>query len=555
MKLVFFTVNNYRSITSANKIPISDITILVGKNNEGKSNLLRAINLSMMSLRYYQDPIGFHRTRSLFDWSIDYPVSLQKSKREKKESEFTLEFELTPDEVQDFKERYKHSLNGYLPIRISFNHNNIPTLKVVKNGKGSKELNAKSRYICRYIAQHIEFNYIPAVRTKDDALREIRRQVMRELSVLEMDKGYKEAIQKINSIQEPIMRNLENAVKTTLSDFLPNVSGVSISLENRITIDRYRDVSISINDGQNTDIENKGDGVKSLVTLALLKNVHVNETGMSIVAIEEPEAHLHPEAISRLRETIYSLSNNSQVIISTHNPLFVNRDSINKNIIVESGVVKQASNIREIRNVLGIKMSDNLYDAEVMLLVEGETDEISLTAILSSKSNKIKTALAQNRLAIMPMGGTGGLSYLLNMANQLIGQAVVFLDSDEAAKSAMEKALKQNLICNNDYLLCSCSGMKNAEFEDAICKNLYRQAIFDKYGVDLDAGKMKNAAKVWSDKVGEVFSDGGKVWNKDVENDVKYIVASCVKASPSNAIDETKCMVINRLITMIEAKL
>ena len=138
MKLVFFTVNNYRSITSANKIPISDITILVGKNNEGKSNLLRAINLSMMSLRYYQDSIGLHRIRSLFDWSVDYPVSLQKSKREKKESEFTLEFELTPDEVQDFKERYKHSLNGYLPIRISFNHNNIPTLKVVKNGKGSK---------------------------------------------------------------------------------------------------------------------------------------------------------------------------------------------------------------------------------------------------------------------------------------------------------------------------------------------------------------------------------------------------------------------------------
>ena len=555
MKLVYFTVNNYRSITSANKIPISDITILVGKNNEGKSNLLRAINLSMMSLRYYQDTIGLHRIRSLFDWSIDYPVSLQKSKREKKESEFTLEFELTPDEVQDFKERYKHSLNGYLPIRISFNQNNIPTLKVVKNGKGSKELNAKSRYICKYIAQHIEFNYIPAIRTKNDALREIRRQVMRELSVLETDKGYKEAIQKLNSIQEPIMKNLENAVKTTLSDFLPNVSGVSISLENSITIDRYRDVSISINDGQNTDIENKGDGVKSLVTLALLKNVHVNETGMSIVAIEEPEAHLHPEAINRLRDTIYSLSSNSQVIISTHNPLFVNRESIYKNIIVESGVVKQASNIREIRNVLGIKISDNLYDAEVMLFVEGETDEISLTAILSAKSYKIKTALAQNRLAIMPMGGTGGLSYLLNMANQLIGQSVVFLDSDEAAKSAIEKALKQNLICNNDYLLCSCSGMRNAEFEDAICKDLYKQAIFDEYGVDLDDGKMRNAAKVWSDKIGDVFSDGGKVWNKDVENNVKYIVASCVKASPSNAIDETKCTAINKLVSIIEAKL
>lgn len=84
MKLVSFTVNNYRSITSANKIAISDITILVGKNNEGKSNLLRAINLSMIALRYYQDPLGIRRSRSLYDWETDYPVSLQKSKKKKR---------------------------------------------------------------------------------------------------------------------------------------------------------------------------------------------------------------------------------------------------------------------------------------------------------------------------------------------------------------------------------------------------------------------------------------------------------------------------------------
>ena len=87
MKLVSFTVHNYRSITSANKIAVSDITILVGKNNEGKSNLLRAINLSMTALRLYQDPIGIRRSRILFDWNSDYPVSLQKSNRQKKKPE------------------------------------------------------------------------------------------------------------------------------------------------------------------------------------------------------------------------------------------------------------------------------------------------------------------------------------------------------------------------------------------------------------------------------------------------------------------------------------
>jgi len=555
MKLVSFTVHNYRSITSANKIAVSDITILVGKNNEGKSNLLRAINLSMTALRLYQDPIGIRRSRILFDWNSDYPVSLQKSNRQKKKSEFTLEFELTSDEVMEFKNRYNHQLNGYLPIRISFGQDNKPELKVVKNGKGSKELNLKSRYICKYIAQNIEFNYIPAVRTEDDALREIRRQVMRELTLLENDKRYKDAVKTISSLQEPIMQRLEQAVKATLSDFLPNVSDVSINFDNRITMERYRDVSIRINDGQNTDIQNKGDGVKSLVTLALLNNIHINDSGMSVVAIEEPEAHLHPEAINRLRESIYSLSSKSQVIISTHNPLFVNREHVDKNIIVEGGVAKQAKNIRDIRNVLGVKASDNLYDAEVMLLVEGETDAISLKALLSDKSKKLETAIITHRLSIMPMGGTGGLSYYLTMTNQLIGQAVVFIDSDEAAKQAIKKAIDQHLINDKNYILCACDGMKHAEFEDSVIIDIYRQAVIDKYGVDLNTGKMRNKSRIWSDKAHEIFNDCGKLWDENVENEIKYIVASCVSRNANKAIDETKCHVINDLVSIIEMKL
>ena len=554
MKLVSFTVNNYRSITSANKVAISDITILVGKNNEGKSNLLRAINLSMTVLRYYKE-IDLRRIHTLYDWETDYPVSLQNAKKKNKESEFTLEFELSSNEVQDFKNKFRHNLNGYLPIRISFNKNNMPDLKVVKNGKGSKEINQKSQPICKYIAQNIEFNYIPAVRTEEDALEEIRKQVMRELSLLENKQEYKDAIQQLSSLQEPIIRQLEQVVKTTLSGFLPNVSDVSIDFNNRITLGRYRDVSIHINDGQNTDIQNKGDGVKSLVTLALLNNNHINESGMSVVAIEEPEAHLHPEAINRLRETIYSLSSKSQVIISTHNPLFVNREHVDKNIIVEGGVAKQAKNIREIRDVLGVKVSDNLCDAEVMLLVEGETDAISLGAILSDKSNKLKTAISTNRLSIMPMGGTGNLSYYLTTTNHLIGQTVVFIDSDDAAKTAINKAKGQHLIEDKNYIMCACSGMKRAEFEDSVVLDIYRKAVIDKYGVDLDTGKMQNKSKIWSDKVQEVFNDCGKLWNEDVENEIKYVVASCVCQKVKNAIDETKCRVINDLVSILEAKL
>lgn len=50
MKLISFSITNYRSITTAHKIEMSNLTILVGKNNEGKSNILNALNTAMMTL-------------------------------------------------------------------------------------------------------------------------------------------------------------------------------------------------------------------------------------------------------------------------------------------------------------------------------------------------------------------------------------------------------------------------------------------------------------------------------------------------------------------------
>jgi putative ATP-dependent endonuclease of the OLD family len=43
MKLISFSVTSYRSITAAYRLPIGQLTILIGSNNEGKLNILRAL--------------------------------------------------------------------------------------------------------------------------------------------------------------------------------------------------------------------------------------------------------------------------------------------------------------------------------------------------------------------------------------------------------------------------------------------------------------------------------------------------------------------------------
>ena len=47
MNLSYISITNYRSITGAYKIDMSNLTVLLGQNNEGKTNIIRAIKLGM----------------------------------------------------------------------------------------------------------------------------------------------------------------------------------------------------------------------------------------------------------------------------------------------------------------------------------------------------------------------------------------------------------------------------------------------------------------------------------------------------------------------------
>jgi predicted ATP-dependent endonuclease of OLD family len=52
MKLIAFSVRNHRSIVEAYKLSLGSYTDLVGPNNEGKSNIVKAIALSLAVLTH-----------------------------------------------------------------------------------------------------------------------------------------------------------------------------------------------------------------------------------------------------------------------------------------------------------------------------------------------------------------------------------------------------------------------------------------------------------------------------------------------------------------------
>lgn len=239
MKLESFSVKNFRSITSASNITFGNLTVLIGKNNEGKSNLLKALNISMNILeRHSNNRSGYLRTsrfrenENVYVWQRDFPISLQDKKTTN--TTFRLKFKLTDDELQEFKEETKSSLNGSLPIEIKIGKDQRPIIKVVKRGRGSKTLNQKSKKIADYIGNKIQFNYIPAIRTDKESIEVINDMLSKSLEAIESDERYETALNTIHRLQEPIINQLSEDIKTSLIDFLPNIKEVSIeSFENR----------------------------------------------------------------------------------------------------------------------------------------------------------------------------------------------------------------------------------------------------------------------------------------------------------------------------------
>jgi predicted ATPase len=94
----------------------------------------------------------------------------------------------------------------------------------------------------------------------------------------------------------------------------------------------------------------------------------------TVIALEEPEAHLHPSAIHELKAVLQELAKTKQIVLITLCPLFVNRARIAANIIVENNQARGAESIAEIRDILGVRAADNLRHAELVLIVEGMED-------------------------------------------------------------------------------------------------------------------------------------------------------------------------------------
>ncbi len=111
-----------------------------------------------------------------------------------------------------------------------------------------------------------------------------------------------------------------------------------------VSIEGYNKIKTILSSGQN-------------ILLYIISEIVANIRLDSLLLYDEPETHLHPNAISQLMNTIYELVNEfeSYCIITTHSPLII-REVLSKNVFI----IEREENTPSIRRISIESFGENL---------------------------------------------------------------------------------------------------------------------------------------------------------------------------------------------------
>lgn len=564
MKLTAFSVRNYRSITTAYKLPVRDYTVLVGPNNEGKSNILKAMVLGLNLLsrgvasgrRYRTFTRLAYRQLQEFDyeWARDFPVALREAKPEGY-TELTFELVFSDREYERFRERFSSKLATNLRLRLKLGAEDA-RIEVVIQGRGKQRLDAQVEDVARFVGERLLIQYVPAQRSSQLALRVVDQMLRSELVGLQKKEEYRRAVEKLRRLQRPVLERIQSEIATTMKSFLPDLRTVELKAgPERLSRALGGAPTILIDDGTRTELEMKGDGIQSLAALSLLRHVSQESLGERnlILAVEEPESHLHPDAVHELKRVMQEMAGPHQVVMTTHSPVLVDRLYIGRNILVGGGKAAEAQRIAEIRSALGVRVSDNLSAAYLVLLVEGATDETIVREWL--KQSNCAEFLASGALVVERMGGASRLSSQLPLFRSQLCNVHVLLDNDREGREAIEVAMNNRSLDDTEYTLLACPGMRNSELEDLFAVDSYQASLEAEFGIALRPQLIRSRAKKWSCRIESCFRQAGKLWNKGVKSRVKHLVANEVSKKIDVGLRPERRASLDALLSSLERHL
>ncbi len=496
-------ISGFRGLENI-EVSLEQTTVLTGMNNTGKTSFLKALQLALGSRQFIsQDDFFIHGSLISEKIVVDLLI-VPIGDGGRQEASFSEDWEilLTTDRIRNDAEG-----SAFVPLRT------IITFDIIKNiynaqqfilqdwpefeHEGAKWFESEDGKRASFRFDEIPFYYM-------DAQRDILEDIKLKSSYLgKMLSKVEYSPEDIKEIEEQIQSLNEKAVSS--SDILSNIKtnlkeldtamdsrgeGIEITPFTKKVRDLNKGLSIYYTDNQDSfSMEYHGMGTRSwssLLTLksfiALLsKNAQKEESVFfPVLAIEEPESHLHPNAQKRLFGQIEAIT--GQKIISTHSPYIsatanlAQLRNLYKDTSVTCGRMMMNSlspeDIRKINRQV-IKTRGEIFFSKLIIFFEGETEEQALPILAQKHFSKTPVELA---LDFVGVGGHGGYLPFIRFAEAFNIPWLIFSDAENTA----DKNIKASV--QDQFRRC---GSQKTETECIIFlddgKNFESQLISDGY--------------------------------------------------------------------------
>ncbi|MBA2868044.1 ATP-dependent endonuclease [Methanococcus maripaludis] len=459
MKITNIEIKNIRSHAHSES-SLDDYTVFIGENNSGKSNIF-------YSLRWFFGDIKLSKEDVTKNTSGNPEVTITCSSED-------IPYQFLEGKLGEFKIKAfvkKEDLNKPQSPQYELLE---PFSKKLKN-KDIKELG--------------NIIYVPSLRDLGDELKFTANSTISKLVGKYLIENIKNPDDPKKNVYSDIVRDIER-----LSRILNSENGASKSLErciNKYMLD-YPDINLSfklvapeteelvkssftpcITSGtQELDLKSQGMGYqRSLIFSLLCSMTEIQNSEYTLYLVEEPELFLHPNHQLEFRNKLKELSTqeNSQTLINTHSPFFVNnvsdysqikritRDIVSKVHEISSDEISDictangqlmaiamdktgaehvdvAKNIAEedkLRYLLWVnpERASALFSKKV-ILVEGNTEKAVFSYLLNSKDGDLYNHPKKSDVVVIETVGKYHFYKFANLLNYYGINTWIFYDGD-----------------------------------------------------------------------------------------------------------------------------
>ncbi len=213
--------------------------------------------------------------------------------------------------------------------------------------------------------------------------------------------------------------------------------------------------------------------------LVWFKAMQEDSNRQYILLLDEPGLNLHALAQNDLLRFIDDLSEDYQVIYTTHSPFMVNSEHLNKvrtvtetankgNLISDSLQEKDPNTLFPLQAALGYSVAQNLFINKKNLLVEGISDLAYLETISAELVRQGREGLSED-ITIVPTGGADKVATFVSLMRGSKLQMVCLLDSfvDNKSKQRIRDLINDKIIHEKNvvYYADACD-KEHADVED-----------------------------------------------------------------------------------------